>query len=63
MKHTSEARSWQDLLSGAPAAPNLDAAEVAAEATAARRLVVLDDDPTGTQTVADIPIITSWATF
>ena len=27
----------------------------------ARRLVVLDDDPTGTQTVADVPVLTSWS--
>ncbi|HEY0373785.1 MAG TPA: four-carbon acid sugar kinase family protein [Amnibacterium sp.] len=26
----------------------------------ARRLVVLDDDPTGTQTVADVPVLTAW---
>ena len=28
---------------------------------AGRRLVVLDDDPTGTQTIADLPILTSWS--
>ena len=28
---------------------------------AGRRLVVLDDDPTGTQTIADIPVLTSWS--
>ncbi|MFN8442422.1 MAG: four-carbon acid sugar kinase family protein [Caldilineaceae bacterium] len=27
----------------------------------ARKLVVLDDDPTGTQTVYDIPVLTEWA--
>jgi uncharacterized protein YgbK (DUF1537 family) len=27
----------------------------------ARRLVVLDDDPTGTQTVRGVPVLTSWA--
>jgi uncharacterized protein YgbK (DUF1537 family) len=26
-----------------------------------RRMIVLDDDPTGTQTIADIPVLTSWA--
>jgi len=26
-----------------------------------RRLVVLDDDPTGTQTIADLPVLTSWS--
>jgi len=26
-----------------------------------RRLVVLDDDPTGTQSIADLPVLTSWS--
>jgi uncharacterized protein YgbK (DUF1537 family) len=26
-----------------------------------RRLVVLDDDPTGTQTISDLPVLTSWS--
>jgi len=25
-----------------------------------RRVVFLDDDPTGTQTIADLPVLTSW---
>jgi uncharacterized protein YgbK (DUF1537 family) len=32
----------------------------AALARSERRLVVLDDDPTGTQTVHDLPVLTSW---
>ena len=28
----------------------------------AAKLVVLDDDPTGTQTVYDVPILTTWTT-
>jgi uncharacterized protein YgbK (DUF1537 family) len=28
---------------------------------AGRRLVVLDDDPTGTQSIADLPVLTSWS--
>lgn len=31
------------------------------EVRASRRLVVLDDDPTGTQGIADLPILTSWS--
>lgn len=31
------------------------------EIRAGRRLVVLDDDPTGTQTIADLPVLTSWS--
>jgi uncharacterized protein YgbK (DUF1537 family) len=38
----------------------VSAEEVAVAAARGRRLVVLDDDPTGTQTVADVPIVTSW---
>ncbi|MGO4428912.1 four-carbon acid sugar kinase family protein, partial [Streptomyces sp. MCAF7] len=36
-------------------------AEVTAALAADRRLVVLDDDPTGTQTVADVPVLTTWS--
>jgi uncharacterized protein YgbK (DUF1537 family) len=38
----------------------VSAAEVAARTSGGPRLVVLDDDPTGTQTVADVPVLTSW---
>ncbi|MEJ7820049.1 MAG: four-carbon acid sugar kinase family protein, partial [Rubrobacteraceae bacterium] len=30
-------------------------------AASGRRLVVLDDDPTGTQTVHGVPVLTTWA--
>jgi len=33
----------------------------AAVRRSARRIVVLDDDPTGTQTVAGVPVLTSWS--
>ncbi|MER5216209.1 four-carbon acid sugar kinase family protein [Streptomyces sp. NPDC002838] len=33
---------------------------MAARIAGGPRLVVLDDDPTGTQTVADVPVLTSW---
>lgn len=39
-----------------PVAPSIVRAVIAD----ARRLVVLDDDPTGTQTVTDIPVLTRW---
>ncbi|MBL9199751.1 MAG: hypothetical protein JNL39_04550 [Opitutaceae bacterium] len=35
-------------------------ANVAAASASGRTLVVLDDDPTGTQTVRDIAVVTSW---
>lgn len=31
------------------------------EVRTGRRLVFLDDDPTGTQTIADLPVLTSWS--
>jgi hypothetical protein len=31
------------------------------EIRASHRLVVLDDDPTGTQCIADLPVLTRWA--
>ena len=38
------------------------AANRTATTASARTLVVLDDDPTGTQTVRDIPVVTTWDT-
>ena len=37
------------------------AEQIRAELAGAPRLVVLDDDPTGTQTVRDLPVLTRWA--
>jgi uncharacterized protein YgbK (DUF1537 family) len=52
----------EQLLAGVAPARAVPAAEVArAVARSGRRLVVLDDDPTGTQTVAGVPVLTSWA--
>lgn len=47
------------LLAAYPAAVAVPAAEVAA-GTAGTVFVVLDDDPTGTQSVANLPVLTSW---
>jgi len=41
--------------------PVRDADADIARIAAGRRVVVLDDDPTGTQTVADLPVLTTWA--
>ncbi|MBE0011202.1 four-carbon acid sugar kinase family protein [Arthrobacter sp. AET 35A] len=51
----------EELLNSYPAAQAI-APEVIATAVQAsgRILVVLDDDPTGTQSVADLPVLTSW---
>lgn len=47
------------LLAGQP--PVLDAGTTLDEIRAGRRLVVLDDDPTGTQSIADLPVLTGWS--
>ncbi|GAA5135265.1 four-carbon acid sugar kinase family protein [Pseudonocardia adelaidensis] len=50
-----------ELLAGYPAEVEVPASEVAASVAASgRTLVVLDDDPTGTQSVADLPVLTRW---
>ncbi len=50
-----------DLLAGYPRETEIDPQRVADQAVAdASVLVVLDDDPTGTQSVADLPVLTSW---
>jgi uncharacterized protein YgbK (DUF1537 family) len=41
--------------------PVLDVGTNLDEIRAGRRLVVLDDDPTGTQCIADLPVLTRWA--
>ncbi len=51
----------QQLTAGRPAEVEVSAATVAARAHASGRvLVVLDDDPTGTQSVADLPVLMNW---
>ncbi|MFF8971828.1 four-carbon acid sugar kinase family protein [Streptomyces sp. NPDC014995] len=49
------------VLEGLPPVREVSAADVAARISGGPRLVVLDDDPTGTQTVADVPVLTSWS--
>ncbi len=51
--------SLERLLAGRP--PVLDVGTSLDEIRAGRRLVVLDDDPTGTQSIADLPVLTSWS--
>jgi uncharacterized protein YgbK (DUF1537 family) len=51
-----------ELLAGYPPEVDVPAAKVAASVAASGRiLVVLDDDPTGTQSVAGIPVLTRWS--
>ncbi|MDU5842686.1 MAG: four-carbon acid sugar kinase family protein, partial [Cutibacterium avidum] len=52
-----------ELLDGMPPARELTAADVVEARTRANdttTYVVLDDDPTGTQSVADLPVLTHW---
>ena len=50
-----------DLLAAFPPEVAVSAAAVAAAvAESGRVLVVLDDDPTGTQSVSDLPVLTRW---
>ena len=50
-----------ELLAPFPAERQVDARDVADSVAAAPRvLVVLDDDPTGTQSVADLPVLLRW---
>lgn len=49
------------LLEQYPAPVRVDAAEVADRVRESGvTLIVLDDDPTGTQSVADLPVLTRW---
>lgn len=50
----------RDLLAGYPPPQELSPQRLASAAAGARRVVVLDDDPTGTQTVSDVPVVTAW---
>jgi uncharacterized protein YgbK (DUF1537 family) len=51
----------ETVLGGLPAVRAVPAGEIATAVAASHRyLVVLDDDPTGTQSVADVPVLTGW---
>ena len=41
--------------------PELDVGTNLDQIRTGRRLVILDDDPTGTQTITDLPVLTSWS--
>src|SRR5665213_2242280 len=56
------ARSAAQVLSELPPVVAVDVARIReAIARDGRVVVVLDDDPTGTQTVADVPVLTTWS--
>ena len=49
----------EHLLADQP--PVLDVGDNLDQIRQGRRVVFLDDDPTGTQTIADLPVLTSWS--
>ncbi len=49
-----------DVLADAPAPISIPAADVAASRSDDLVFVVLDDDPTGTQSIAGLPVLTRW---
>nr|WP_246232289.1 four-carbon acid sugar kinase family protein [Nakamurella aerolata] len=49
-----------ELLADVPDGPRVDAAALRAAGADGEILVVLDDDPTGTQSVADLPVLLEW---
>ena len=51
--------SLDRVLADQPAARRVDLS--LADVRAGHRLVVLDDDPTGTQSIADLPVLTRWS--
>ncbi len=54
--------SLDQLLAGYPPSVETSAARVRKALASARRVfIVLDDDPTGTQSVADLPVLTDWS--
>jgi len=55
----SGAISLDQLLADQP--PELDVGANFDEVKTGRRVVFLDDDPTGTQTITDLPVLTSWS--
>jgi uncharacterized protein YgbK (DUF1537 family) len=50
-----------ERLGALPPARTVTAAEVRAALVGTPTVVVLDDDPTGTQTIRDLPVLTCWA--
>lgn len=56
------ASSEAHILSGLAPVVSVDVARIREAIARDRRVVVvLDDDPTGTQTVADVPVLTTWS--
>ena len=48
------------VIAGAPPVRVVDVRALTERVAAGRTLVVLDDDPTGTQSITDLPVLTAW---
>jgi uncharacterized protein YgbK (DUF1537 family) len=57
----SQPKSLDELLSAYPAPRPVDPTMLAAAASRGKKVIVFDDDPTGTQTVSDVPVLTDWS--
>lgn len=51
----------ETLIAALPPDWQTNQAALTAQVAEGKRLVVLDDDPTGTQTITDLPVLTSWS--
>jgi uncharacterized protein YgbK (DUF1537 family) len=49
-----------ELTANLPPPRTIDSTALATQVAAGRTLVVLDDDPTGTQSITDLPLLTRW---
>lgn len=58
--HVAHAPS-EGPLTGLPPEREMKSSDVGQLVASGRRLIVLDDDPTGTQAIADLPVLTSWS--
>jgi 3-hydroxyisobutyrate dehydrogenase-like beta-hydroxyacid dehydrogenase/uncharacterized protein YgbK (DUF1537 family) len=53
-------RSFDDVIAEYPAVLPVPEEVLAEFVGRGKKVIVLDDDPTGTQTVADVPVLTAW---
>ncbi|MFG1704153.1 four-carbon acid sugar kinase family protein [Nonomuraea sp. M3C6] len=61
MSTKESTRPIEDVLDGQPPAFEVSPEQLAAAVASGRRMIVLDDDPTGTQTVSGLPVLTRWS--
>jgi uncharacterized protein YgbK (DUF1537 family) len=57
---TPASATLDELLAGVPGKRTVDVAALSAAVQRGKKVIVFDDDPTGTQTVSDVPVLTAW---